>query len=53
MYNTDESDTNESDIDESDSVRDGKIIQKHLEQINMDAWHYIYQKYVNPSDDKD
>jgi len=47
MYNTDDSDSNDS-----DSVRDGKIIQKHLEQINMDAWHYIYQKYVNPSDDK-
>jgi len=48
MYNTDDLDSNDS-----DSVQDGKIIQKHLEEINMDAWHYIYQKYVNPSDDKD
>ena len=47
MYHTDD-----SDVTESDSVRDGKIIQKHLEEINMDAWHYIYQKYVNPSDDE-
>ena len=51
MYNTDDSD--ESDIDESDSVREGKIIQKHLEQINMDAWHYIYQNYVNPPENED
>ena len=25
----------------------GKIIQEHLESINMDAWYYIYQVYVN------
>jgi len=26
----------------------GKIIQEHLENINMDPWYYIYQVYVNP-----
>jgi hypothetical protein len=39
--------------DESDPAQTGKIIQKHLEQVNMDAWYYIYQKYVNPPSDKD
>ena len=29
---------------------DVKIIQKHLENVNMDPWYYIYQVYVNPSD---
>ena len=53
MYNTDDSNLDSSDIDESDSVREGKIIQKHLEQINMDAWHYIYQNYVNPPENED
>ena len=27
---------------------EGKIIQEHLENINMDPWYYIYQNYVNP-----
>lgn len=27
----------------------GDIIQKHLENINMDAWYIIYQNYVNPT----
>jgi hypothetical protein len=27
----------------------GKIIQEHLEAVNMDPWYYIYQAYVNPS----
>ena len=26
----------------------GKLIQEHLETVNMDAWDYIYQIYVNP-----
>ena len=26
----------------------GKLIQEHLENINMDPWYYIYQVYVNP-----
>jgi len=39
--------------DESEPSKEGKIIQKHLEQVNMDAWNYIYQKFVNPPDDKD
>ena len=26
----------------------GKIIQKHLEDVGMDAWYYIYQNFVNP-----
>jgi len=29
----------------------GKIIQEHLENVNMDAWYYIYQVYVNPTRD--
>jgi len=29
---------------------EGKIIQKHLENINMEPWYYIYQVYVNPPD---
>ncbi len=29
---------------------EGKIIQEHLENINMDPWYYIYQVYVNPPD---
>lgn len=28
---------------------EGKIIQKHLENVNMDAWYYIYQVYVKSS----
>lgn len=27
---------------------EGKLIQEHLENINMDPWYYIYQVYVNP-----
>ncbi len=30
---------------------EGKIIQEHLENVNMDAWYYIYQVYVNPTKD--
>ncbi len=32
---------------------DGKIIQKHLENVNMDPWYYIYQVYVNPPDESE
>ena len=28
--------------------KEGKIIQEHLENINMDPWYFIYQVYVNP-----
>ena len=28
---------------------EGKIIQEHLENVNMDPWYYIYQVYVNPT----
>jgi hypothetical protein len=31
-------------------VDEGKVIQEHLENINMDPWYYIYQVYVNPSE---
>jgi hypothetical protein len=27
---------------------EGKLIQEHLEGINMDPWYFIYQVYVNP-----
>jgi len=37
-----------SDVD--DPAIEGKIIQEHLENINMDPWYYIYQVYVNPPD---
>ena len=30
-------------------VDEGKIIQEHLENINMDPWYFIYQVYVNPT----
>lgn len=25
----------------------GKIILEHLENVNMDAWDYVYQVHVN------
>ena len=34
---------------EEEPVIKGKIIQEHLENVNMDPWYYIYQVYVNPS----
>jgi len=34
--------------DEEEPAIEGKIIQEHLENINMDPWYYIYQVYVNP-----
>jgi len=37
---------NKPDVD--DPAIEGKIIQEHLENINMDPWYYIYQVYVNP-----
>ncbi len=36
--------------DEEEPSIEGKIIQEHLENINMDPWYYIYQVYVNPPD---
>lgn len=32
--------------------RDGKLIQKHLEDIGMEPWYFIYQNYVNPTHQK-
>jgi len=37
-----------SDSDKKKPQDDGKIIQEHLENINMDPWYFIYQNYVNP-----
>jgi hypothetical protein len=39
-----------SNPDEEEPAIEGKIIQEHLENINMDPWYYIYQVYVNPPD---
>ena len=36
--------------DEEEPAIEGKIIQEHLENINMEPWYYIYQVYVNPPD---
>jgi len=36
--------------DEDEPANKGKIIQEHLENINMEPWYYIYQVYVNPPD---
>ena len=35
-------------LDKKESRDEGKIIQEHLENINMDPWYFIYQNYVNP-----
>jgi len=35
---------------EEEPAIEGKIIQEHLENVNMDPWDYIYQVYVNPPD---
>lgn len=39
-----------SDFGENDDevALEGRIILEHLENVNMDAWDYIYQVYVNP-----
>ena len=37
-----------SDSDKKKPRDEGKIIQEHLENINMDPWYFIYQNYVNP-----
>jgi len=34
---------------EEEPFEEGKIIQEHLENINMDPWYIIYQVYVNPA----
>ena len=34
--------------DVEEPALEGKIIQEHLENVNMDAWYYIYNVYVNP-----
>ena len=33
---------------EKEHIDEGKLIQEHLENINMDPWYFIYQVYVNP-----
>ena len=35
------------DVPAEERALEGKIIQEHLENVNMDAWYYIYQVYVN------
>ena len=37
---------------DEEAVLEGKVIQEHLESVNMDAWYYIYQVYVNPKNKK-
>ena len=39
-----------SNPDEEEPAIEGKLIQEHLENINMEPWYYIYQVYVNPPD---
>ncbi|MDH3611099.1 MAG: hypothetical protein OEM79_04985 [Nitrosopumilus sp.] len=34
---------------DKEPVEEGKLIQEHLENINMDPWYFIYQVYVNPN----
>ena len=38
-----------SDSPKKEPPKEGEIIQKHLENINMDPWYFIYQNYVNPT----
>ena len=38
-----------SDSRDKEPPKEGKIIQQHLENINMDPWYFIYQNYVNPT----
>lgn len=33
---------------EKETKEKGKIIQDHLNNINLDPWVYIYENYVNP-----
>ena len=42
-----------SNSDKKEPQSEGKIIQEHLENINMDPWYFIYQVYVNPKEKKD
>ena len=41
-----------SDLKSDEAALEGKVIQEHLESINMDAWYYIYSVYVNPQKKK-
>ena len=41
-----------NDGDKNEPNNDGKIIQEHLKNINMDPWYFIYQNYVNPPEKK-
>ncbi|MFZ8936772.1 MAG: hypothetical protein ACO2Y5_00790 [Nitrosopumilaceae archaeon] len=39
-----------SKIPEKETEDNSKLIQEHLENINMDPWYFIYQVYVNPQE---
>ena len=32
---------------EKDNITKGKIIQEHLNNVNLDAWIYIYENFIN------
>ncbi|MFB5604626.1 MAG: hypothetical protein ACE5RQ_03470 [Nitrosopumilus sp.] len=42
-----------SKVPEKELEENGKLIQEHLENINMDPWYFIYQVYVNPLESDD
>jgi len=33
---------------QKDPEKKGEMIRKHLENVNMEPWYFIYQNYVNP-----
>ena len=39
---------NSNKISSDNQNEKGKIISDHLALVNMDAWYYIYENYVNP-----
>jgi len=48
--NQKDSESNET-KDSFDMSYSNKIL-KHLENVNMDPWYYIYSNYVNPTSNK-
>ncbi|NIM25903.1 MAG: hypothetical protein GTN97_02060 [Nitrosopumilaceae archaeon] len=34
-------------------LKEGEVIQQHLDSISMDPWYFIYQNYVNPTHKND
>lgn len=38
---------------EKKESKKGEIIQRHLENVNMDPWYYIYQNYVKSPQKKE